>query len=236
MDDTRGGEQAQQWYAEKPTYPRFVDLTWRRFGRLLVLGYLGSRKGGVHAWAYRCDCGTVYYALGSNMVRGLTSSCGCAHPTDPTRTRQWRNGAGDVSWYSRWAGIVRRCTDPRSHKYHNYGARGITVAPQWVASVETFIRDLIAEIGDVPFPGAQLDRINNDGNYEPGNVRWATRQDQMGNTRLTRYLELNGERLSVSEWSRRTGKSKSCLFHRIKIGWSDEAVLTTPVAKRGGAR
>lgn len=127
-----------------------------------------------------------------------------------------------------WRGMLVRCHDPRSDDFENYGARGISVCPAWRVSFWQFVADM------PPRPSRQhsIDRINNNGNYEPGNVRWATPTEQGRNTRFNRILTARGEQLTLAEWSELTGIPKSTLFNRIKRGWSDEATVTTPIQSK----
>jgi hypothetical protein len=126
--------------------------------------------------------------------------------------------------YELWRGMVRRCHDPKATKYENYGGRGIEVCPAWRESFERFV----ADIPDRPSRSHTLDRIDNDGNYELGNVRWATKSEQRRNTRFNRRLRARGRELTLDEWSQITGIPKSTLFNRVRRGWDDERVVNMP--------
>lgn len=207
-----------------------LDLAGTRYGRLTVvrLAPKDSCPGPHTAWECRCDCGTLRFVVGPSLRNGLTKSCGCLRrETTAARCRTHghtinRNSSRE---YKSWHHAKRRCHDPRSPKYFAYGGRGITMFLEWRESFEAFLRD----VGPCP-PGHTIDRINNNGNYEPGNCRWATAREQGNNKRNNRRLLLNGESLTLADWSRRTGLPSRLIQDRIgKLGWTPERALTTPV-------
>lgn len=118
----------------------------------------------------------------------------------------------------------QRCHYKGDIGFHRYGGRGIKVCDRWMNSFENFYADM----GPRP-EGMSLERIDNDGDYEPGNCTWVTTPEQGANQRTNRYLEHDGERLTVMQWSRRTGLSKHVICSRLKKGWSVEKTLTTPL-------
>lgn len=122
-----------------------------------------------------------------------------------------------------WKGILDRCLNPKCKNFHNYGGRGITMRDAW-RSFDVFR----ADVGPRPSLNHTLDRIDNDGPYAPGNVRWATRKQQARNARFNHRLTAQGETLCLSEWAERTGLSKGCILQRLQAGWDATRVLTTP--------
>jgi len=126
--------------------------------------------------------------------------------------------------YDLWRAMVDRCHNPRAHGFKNYGGRGIVVCSRWRESFDDFVSD----VGERPSRKHSLDRKDNDGNYEPGNVRWATRSEQARNTRFNRLLTAFGKTQTAEEWAIETGLPKSTLFNRIRRGWPDEKVIGTP--------
>ena len=120
--------------------------------------------------------------------------------------------------------MVRRCHDPSFKHFKNYGGRGIAVCARWRESFAAFVSD----VGPRPSPAHTLDRKDNDGNYEPGNVRWATKSQQARNTRFNRLLTARGKTQTLEEWAIETGLPKSTLFNRIRRGWPDDKVVGTP--------
>jgi hypothetical protein len=123
--------------------------------------------------------------------------------------------------------MVYRCTNPNGRQWDHYGGRGIQVCAEWRQSFGAFYADM----GPRP-KGTSLDRIDNDGNYEPGNCRWATRRQQQRNKRVNRTIAHAGEALTLVEWAERTALCSETIAWRIDAGWSTESALTTPV--RGG--
>jgi hypothetical protein len=123
--------------------------------------------------------------------------------------------------YFRWYEIRNRCTRPERKDWPRYGGRGITLCERWMV-----FANFIADVGQPPFPGAQLDRIDNDGNYEPGNVRWATvRENQLNSRTVIIWVEVDGVRLNWREWARRLGVSHQALGYRARILGSREAAI-----------
>lgn len=123
--------------------------------------------------------------------------------------------------YRAWKAMVERCGNPRCRSFKNYGARGIRVAPEWRVSFAAFM----AEVGPRPTPQHSLDRIDNERGYEPGNVRWVTRDVQNRNRRGLRLLTWRGETLCVQAWADRLGVSEKRLRGRLSRGWSVERTL-----------
>lgn len=130
--------------------------------------------------------------------------------------------------YRAWKAMIERCENPNCEPFRNYGARGITVAPEWRISFVTFL----AYIGPRPSALHSLDRINNELGYSPGNVRRATKQEQNRNRRGNRLLTLNGETRCVQDWAEHLALSVSMIRNRIARGWSDERALTEPSCRK----
>jgi hypothetical protein len=155
----------------KPSIKRLEEDS--KHGMLTPLGPAGRNDRGLKLRLYRCDCGTEKAIVEARVRYGDTQSCGCMKRKRPThgmnRTREHRI----------WCGIKKRCLTPTCHEFRWYGGRGIRVCDEWAADFAAFYRD----VGPCPGPGYSIDRINNDGNYEPGNVRWATAIEQSHNSR-----------------------------------------------------
>ena len=164
--------------------PRLRDLTGQRFGRLLVVARAANINGR-GAWLVRCDCGREKVSPSRFMTQGRAVSCGCWGQRDRLLGQTWttRHGhsrrTGNTPEYECWCHMRRRCYDANGKDYKNYGGRGIAVCHAWRESFEAFYRDM----GPRPSPTHSIDRINNDGHYEPGNCRWADRLTQNRNRR-----------------------------------------------------
>ena len=149
-------------------------------------------------------------------------------PPSP-KARRYRHGyktAGSYSTeYAIWNGMRSRCGNPNNPTFQRYGARGIKVCPAWTEDFMNFLRDM----GRRPSPDHTLDRIDNDGNYEPGNCRWATRQEQCRNRRSSKFLTIGSETKTQAEWAQEAGIRQGTIYERLKLGWSPEKAVTTPV-------
>lgn len=202
------------------------NLTGRRFGRLTVVGPHISVKRRT-MWPCLCDCGGTTTVMASSLKRGLTQSCGCLS-SETTAARNRSHGKASrkqrVPEYAVWHLMRQRCNDPNSKAYPHYGGRGIKVCDRWSSFANFY-----ADMGSRPTPDHQLDRVNNESHYEPGNVRWTTRIVNGNNRRDNRRLTLNGETMTMSNWSRQTGIKVHTIHQRLdRLGWSVERALTTP--------
>lgn len=194
-------------------------------GGILVLQDLPN-KGRNKAWLCRCSCGVEFEALGGNIVSGNTKSCGCRR-RKVSREKATKHGGSGTRTFNVWNNMIRRCCDPQNDAYKDYGGRGITVCERWM-DFEGFRADM----GEAP-RGRMLDRINNNGNYDPGNCRWATSFEQARNTRSNALVTIGGETKCIAEWAEQSGIPASRIWARKnKLGWKDDDLLR-PHAYRG---
>lgn len=154
-----------------------IDLTGQRFGRLAAIKPTGERKGTAFVWQCLCDCGKEHFVNSNNLRTGHVKSCGCLRKEKITIHGMWKTPV-----YTTWKQMIQRCENPKSPTYKWYGGRGIKVCEQW----HNFC-DFFEDMGERP-DGKTLDRWpDNDGNYEPGNCRWATPKEQQANSRTISY-------------------------------------------------
>lgn len=196
---------------------QIIDLTGKKFGKLTVIKISSNReKNGSLRWICKCECGNVKEIRGSHLKSGLTTSCGCK--TKIFRDKNTKN----IPLYATRATMIARCYNPHNQKYKRYGARGITVCEEWRKSFLSFYT-WAHENGYRK--GLTLDRINNDGNYEPSNCRWATPKQQANNASFNRIIEYNGEKHNLCEWSAITGVKRETIAHRLNKGWETGKAL-----------
>lgn len=188
-----------------------------------------SPKGQMHRQVEcKCVCGNIVIVRTSSLRSGLTISCGCLQREKAAvnRRNSATHGMDGTTTYKAWASMKQRCLNPKHEFFNHYGGRGIQVCDSWLESFKNFFADM----GECP-EGLTLDRIENDGNYEPANCRWATRFQQNSNRRNATLLTMDGETMCVSEWSRKTGIHQDTIRWRISRGWTVEDALTIPTRK-----
>lgn len=211
---------------------RYIDLTGKRFGRWTVLSYAGNCGRYIPRWLCRCDCGTEREVIGKDMVAGKSVSCGC-YFSEQVKLWNVKHGLSHDQTFNIYRHMIARCHNEKGARYADYGGRGITVCQRWRDSYEAFLDDM----GPRPSPKHEIERKNNDGNYEPDNCIWATRHVQARNKRSSRFLEHNGERMVIVDWERRQGFLIGTISKRLIHGWTVEEAITTPVGsvrrKRG---
>lgn len=196
---------------------RREDFLGRKFGKWLAVQRAPSVKGET-MWECRCDCGTSSAVYTKALKRKMSVSCGCGRES---------HGEGDhhTPEYRAFCKMKDRCQNPKNRDFRNYGGRGISVEFQSYAS-------FLGHIGRRPSPGHSVDRIRVNGNYAPGNVRWATAREQANNMRCNRVLMFGARSQTLAQWARETGINHSALERRLNLlGWSVERALTTPVRK-----
>ena len=171
-------------------------------------------------WHCTCDCGNELVVRASSLRCGNTCSCGCLQRDRSAAAALIHGGVGTPT-YAVWSKIIERCYNPRTHLYSFYGGRGIRMSHRWRESYAAFRSDM----GERPSSAHSIDRINNDGDYEVGNCRWATRAQQARNTSRNIIITHNGESLCMTDWAKRIGVSPGTIAYRLRVGLPIESVL-----------
>jgi len=210
---------------------KFIDLTGKKFGRLIVIKRDGLTNSGSIKWQCKCDCGCVKTVDGDPLRRGVLLSCGCLQKEKAGNMLR-KHGMYKSRFYNIWRHIKSRCNDVNVLEYKWYGKRGITYDKRW-EKFENFRDDMYEsylkhakEFGEKQ---TTIDRIDNNRNYCKENCKWATMKEQALNTSRNHYLTYKGDTKTISEWSEKVGINKACIGSRIRLGWSVKKALTTPI-------
>lgn len=192
-----------------------IDLTGRRFGDWIVIARGENAKLGVPRWLCECACGARRLVRGPHLRNGVSRSCGAATSYPEERAI--------------WRGIKSRCFNEKSSSYADYGGRGITVSPAWVNDFPAFL----AHIGPRPSAEHTVDRIDVNGHYEAGNVRWATSLEQMNNKRNTSRVTYLGAEMSLGDAVRAAGSVVALQTARVRValGWPLDQALKSPARR-----
>lgn len=211
----------------KPAW-NFINIAGQRFGYLTVVELVASADAGQARWRCRCNCGRATVVQSQSLRNGTTKSCGCLKQ-QKTIDRSTKHGDSKridrTKEYLAWKGAKSRCFNPKAPQFQHYGGRGITMCAEWVNDFPAFLKHM----GRCP-PGMELDRYpNNDGNYEPGNCRWATKKQQARNQRKTQLLTYNGKTKPQVEWAEQFSIDVKTLRYRLNHNWPIDKALMTPV-------
>lgn len=197
---------------------KWIDLTGSKFGSLTVLKEVGKTKNNMKLWECECSCGNRVVVPTNNLKSGHTKSCGCAWKNSITK-----HGKCDTRLYSIWRNMKQRCYNCKNKAFNNYGGRGISVSNEWKESFERFYEWSISHGYSKDL---QLDRVDNNGNYEPENCRWVTRTENNRNKRTNHFITFNEETHTLKEWGELKGINYQVILWRLKKGWSLEDALT----------
>jgi hypothetical protein len=215
--------------------PAKICIVGRTFGSLKVIKDISSTRspgGYLERWSLcKCDCGKVVKVRTGAIRSGNTSSCGCRHYLLVSKklTKHGHSSVGGHSsrkfsaTYRTWAAMIQRCVNPASGHFRNYGGRGIRVCKRWL-SFSNFLEDM----GNRP-DNMTIERVDNNGNYDPANCRWATVLEQMHNTRRNRVFTVHGITACTSVLARHFKIHPSTVLTRIKLGFNPEDAFTLPL-------
>jgi len=224
---------------------KFIDLSGQRFGRLTVIRYdhteiAGKRREKIHCFLCKCDCGNEKVVRGHSLKTGNTTSCGCQQRLIASKTMTDYNkdvehhtfyrthNHTNTRLYHTYSSMKERCYNPNVKSYIRYGGRGIKMCDEWLNDPAAFFE--WAEKSGYK-ENLTIDRIDNNGNYEPSNCRWATYKEQ-GNNKCNNHNEtMNGVTKTVAEWADLYGINKNIIYGRLKKGLDIFSALTKPVRK-----
>lgn len=196
------------------------DLTGLKFGKLTVVERAGSQDWRA-VWRCSCECGGEKLVDANSLRSGKVAACGCTHG-NPTHGH---TRGGKSPTFSSWSSMIARCYYPSNPAHAYYKKKGIEVCERW-QRFENFLDDM----GERPSLKHSIDRYpNNDGNYEPGNCRWATKREQANNRVTNVMFTYKGREMTFADLVRETGLDKEFLRHRLlRAGWSIEKAISTP--------
>lgn len=188
-----------------------VDLAGKRFGRLVILGIAHKDKFGNQLWKCVCDCENIVFSTHYRLRMSKVKSCGC-FAKDIKIKHNNATGGKVTKEYKSWTAIKERCFNPNVKEYIRYGGVGITMCAEWINDFSAFLK----EVGVAPSKNHTIDRYPNQaGNYEPGNVRWASKQQQAWNRRTNILIEYNGETKCLAAWANQYSIPYHLLWERI---------------------
>lgn len=206
-----------------------VDVKGLRFGRLVAIKPTNKRaSNGSIIWECLCDCGTVTNVAYNSLKNGQVS-CGCKQK-ESVKIANTTHGKSYGKLYKIWTSLKSRCYNPNDKAYKDYGGRGIKVYNDWYYGFITFY-EWAFENGYND--NLTIDRINNNGNYEPTNCRWVDRKIQQNNRRNNHYITIKGETKTLQEWGEYVGIKPNTILCRIRKNWSNEEAIFTPLQKKG---
>jgi len=193
------------------------DISSQKFGRLTAIrfSHLSQNKTKLHYWLFKCDCKNEKILSKNEVVRGKAKSCGCLF-----RDMGTTHGCTNTLTYQSWESMKKRCLNKNNRFYKNYGGRGIKVCDRWLNSFENFLEDM----GKKPIRKT-IDRINNNGNYEPSNCRWITKKDQCNNKSNNLSINFKGKTQSLTQWCEKYKLKYNSTYYHIKKGKDIKQIL-----------
>lgn len=206
----------------RPFSKEYLD-SWvgKRQGSLTVLSHFKKGKYNCNYFFCQCDCGRTAEIRVNHFFGDHQTTCGRFH-------KKYENSYIGSLLYNTWNRMIHRCYDDTNPKYYRYGGRGISVCDEWRNDYDTFYNWAINNGYQL---GLSIDRINNDGNYEPSNCRWATKKQQQRNMCRNKMITYNGETHCLSEWCEMLDLSYDLIRHRLYRGWKPERAFETPIKK-----
>lgn len=194
---------------------KFIDITGQVFGRLTVLGYSHKDHHRNSYWKCRCACGKELVVLKSNLTCGKTLSCGCYNREQNSLNHQLGKDLDRTCLYNKWINMKRRCYNPTTDGYKDYGGRGITVCDDWINDFDNFFQ---WSMKNGYKKGLTIDRIDVNGNYCPKNCRFVTQKQQANNKTNNRYITCDNKTLTLSQWANILKVDSCYIRYRLNKG------------------
>lgn len=204
---------------------KIKDLSGKKFGRLLVVDFKYIKSKFAY-WECKCDCGNYKIIRGVALSYKATKSCGCLQ-TESRKKLFTKHNLVYSKEYKSWSGMKSRCSNPNLPGSEHYYGKGIKVCKRWGDFIN-FYNDM----GPKPSGKHSIDRIDNDGNYEPSNCKWSTMEEQANNTSKNVLLTYKGKTQTSTQWGRELGFNSLTIRQRISRGWSVEKTLTKKPVNR----
>ena len=202
------------------------NLIGRKYGYLTVIGDAGRTKKYEHLWLCKCECGNTKITRGNRLKTGSCKSCGCYQKQQVAKANT-RHGKSRTKLYKVWSTMIQRCENSNVQEYKNYGQLGISVCSEW-HDFETFEKwSMLNGYTE----GLTIDRINNQGNYNPRNCRWVSYTVQANNKQSNHLVTIGDETKTISEWCRVYHINDSTVRSRLSYGWDEVEAITTKVKK-----
>lgn len=204
--------------------PPFIDLTGKPFGRLTVRKQIHGTK--YTSWECSCSCGQIIIATTNSLRSKKTKSCGCLRRELGAKMLT-THGMNNSPEHRAWRHMKERCCNPNTKDFKNYGGRGITICEEWRKSFMAFFN----YIGKKPHKNYSIDRINNNGNYEPGNTKWSDKKTQANNSRRNYHITIDGVTKNIAQWADEKSISRFTICNRLHMGWSPEKSVLHPARR-----
>jgi hypothetical protein len=209
------------------------NITGQKFGRLTALKIIGKNKSNQKIWLFKCDCGNKLKCLGSRVISGNTSSCGCLRRELVIKGLRYKHGMRKTRFYNAWKGIKARCNNKNLPQYKDWGGRGIILCKEWL-KFENFKDDMyksyLYHVKKYGEKNTSIDRIDNNSNYCLENCRWSTKKEQARNTRHNHPIAYKKETLCLTAMAEKYNIPERVLSLRInRLKWPIEKALKLPV-------
>ena len=207
---------------------RPINIKGERFGRLVAVEFVRKTAARKSCWSCRCDCGKTAYVPVTDLTSGKTKSCGCLKK-EVVSKRFIKHGDTGSRLYGIWQGMKGRCYNKKRETYKYYGGKGVAVCDEWLNDYDSFkewsLKNGYSE-------ELTIDRIDYNGNYEPENCRWVTKEAQAANTSKNYRITINNSTRHLSEWCKIFCVRYDIVYGRLRSGWSEVEALTTPEGEK----